>query len=466
MCVNFAAAHQISVHELGTFPEVSKSSLRNYIRLLPLTGKRRFPRMANNNIETVIVGGGAAGIAAGRRLKNASVKCLIVEARPRLGGRAWTIADPSGFPIDLGCGWLHSADRNPWVAMAGEQRKTVDKTPPPWRRLSLPTGFPVEDQRDFLKSQEEFFARVSERAQRDPDIAAGELLTPGGRWNNLINAIATYISGAELDRLSIRDFDNFDDTGVNWRIVEGYGATIAACGESLPVKLNCPVQRIDHSARRLRIETPDGTIEADQVIVTVPTAILAEADDFFAPSLPDKTKAAQNLPLGLADKLFLSLEHAEEFEKDSRLFGATDRTATATYHLRPFGRPQIEVYFGGQCAAGLEANGENAFFDFAASQLANLLGSKFPQRIKPIRIHRWRADPFARGSYSYAIPGMADCRAALAAPVDGRLFFAGEACSRGDFSTAHGGWETGVAAAEQVLHARSSARGRIKFESK
>jgi monoamine oxidase len=188
--------------------------------------------MANNDIETVIVGGGAAGIAAGLRLKNAGVKCLIVEARPRLGGRAWTIEDPFGFPIDLGCGWLHSADRNPWTAVAEEQRKTIDKTSPPWRRPSLPTGFPVGKQKDFLKSQEKFFARVSERAQRDPDIAAGELLSPGERWNNLINAVATYISGAELDRLSIRDFDNFDDTGVNWRIVEGYGATIAACGDA------------------------------------------------------------------------------------------------------------------------------------------------------------------------------------------------------------------------------------------
>src|SRR5262249_20096576 len=157
-----------------------------------------------NDIETVIVGGGAAGVAAGRRLKNAGVKCLIVEARARLGGRAWTIVDPSGFPIDVGCGWLHSAGRNPWVAAAGERRKTIDRTAPAWRRLSLAIGFPVGGQNDFLKNQEEFFARVSERAQSNPDIAASELLTPGGRWNNLINAIATYISGAELDRLSIR----------------------------------------------------------------------------------------------------------------------------------------------------------------------------------------------------------------------------------------------------------------------
>src|SRR5262249_12549438 len=159
--------------------------------------------------------------------------------------------------------------------------------------------------------------------------------------------------------------------------------------------------------------------------------------------------AAQNLPLGLADKLFLSLEHADEFEKDSRLFGATDRIATATYHFRPFGRPQIEAYFGGRLATELEADGEEAFFDFALRELTGLLGNSFAGRVKPIQIHPWGVDPFACGSYSYAVPGMAACRERLACPVDGRLFFAGEACSRGDFSTAHGAFITGVTAADQ-----------------
>jgi Monoamine oxidase len=153
-----------------------------------------------------------------RRLDRAGIKCLIVEARSRLGGRAWTIAGPSGSSLDLGCGWLHSADRNPWVAIAEEQHRTIDKTPPPWRRRPLPNGFPEGDQGEFLKAQEEFNARLSERAQKEPDVAAATLLKPGGRWNNLISAVGTYISGAELDRVSARDFDNFDDTGVNWRI--------------------------------------------------------------------------------------------------------------------------------------------------------------------------------------------------------------------------------------------------------
>jgi monoamine oxidase len=415
--------------------------------------------MANSDTEVVIIGGGAAGVAAGRRLAKAAITCLLVEARPRLGGRALTITDRSGFALDLGCGWLHSADRNPWVKIAEAQGRMIDRSAPPWGKPALPIGFPLAEQDEFRNAMDAFFERL-EAAARAPDAPAASALDPNGRWNKRINAVGTYITGAELDRVSVYDFDRYDDSGVNWRVVEGYGATIAAYGEDLSVVLDCPVLQIGHHGKRLKIETAQGVITADQAIVTLPSALIAEKEFLFAPALPEKTDAARGLPLGLADKLFLSLEDAQEFETDSRLFGHTDRTATATYHLRPFGRPRIEAYFGGQLARELEAGGERAFFDFAASELGGLLGSDFTRRIKPLQIHRWGADPFARGSYSYALPGKADCRAVLAAPVDGRLFFAGEACSRNDFSTAHGGWLTGVTAADQVIAARQRQRVR------
>jgi monoamine oxidase len=114
----------------------------------------------------------------------------------------------------------------------------------------------------------------------------------------------------------------------------------------------------------------------------------------------------------------------------------------------------IEAYFGGTLARDLETGGERAFFDFASGQLTDLLGSAFARRIRPIHIHRWGLDPFSRGAYSFAVPGKADCRAALAQPVDGRLFFAGEATSREDYSTAHGAYLSGVAAADDVVLAR------------
>jgi monoamine oxidase len=414
--------------------------------------------MANNDTEVAIIGGGAAGIAAARRLGKAAIRCVVVEARPRLGGRAWTVTDTSGFAFDVGCGWLHSADRNPWAAIAERLNFTIDKSPPPWKKPALPFGFPPSDQEDFAKAREAFYERVEVAAQKDPDRVASTLLEPGCRWNNLLNAISTYISGAELDRASTRDIENYADSGVNWRVVEGYGTAIAAYGSGLSVMLDCPVLQIDHSGKRLKIKTAKGAITADQAIVTLPTAIIAEKEHLFAPALPEKIEAARGLPLGLADKLFLSLDRAEEFPADSRLFARTDRAGTAGYQMRLRGQPFIEVYFGGRCAEELEAGGEGAFFDFAVSELTGVFGADFPRRIKPLHMHRWRADPFARGSYSYALPGKADCRAMLAAPVDGRLFFAGEACSKYDFSTAHGAFLTGVSAADQVIAVRQRKR--------
>jgi len=406
--------------------------------------------------EVVIVGGGAAGIAASRRLHDAGVDCLLLEARSRLGGRAFTVRAGPDFPIDLGCGWLHSADRNPWTTIALAQGQTIDKTPPPWLRLSMPIGFPLAEQASFLKALEAFRARLDAGSDAATDVAAARFLEPGGRWNDLINAIGTYVSGAELEKVSALDYGRYEDTGVNWRVLEGYGTTIATHAAGVPVALGVPVQQIDHGGRRLRLDTSGGTITADAAIVTVPTDVLAEEGLRFTPALSDKIDAAAGLPLGVADKLFLSLSDADEFDKDSRLFGRPDRRGTATYHLRPFGRPLIEVYFGGRLAAELEADGDDAFFDFARTELVALLGSAFARRIAPIHIHRWKADPFARGSYSYALPGKAECRAVLAAPADDRLFFAGEACSRHSYSTAHGAYLTGIAAAQQAIAARRS----------
>ena len=412
--------------------------------------------MARGDVDVAIIGGGAAGIAAARILHDAGLRCLIVEARPRLGGRAFTVTDPSGFPIDLGCGWLHSADRNPWSEIAKTQGRSLDKTPPPWARQSMTFGFSAAEQREFRSAAYGFYQRL-DQAEQHPDRPASALLEPGNRWNNLIVAVNTFVAGAELTDVSAHDLARYEDSGVDWRVMEGYGTLISSHAADVPVALDCPMQRIDHSGGRVRIETATGVVSANQVVIAVPTSILSDGN-FFTPALPDKVQAALDLPLGLDDKLFLSLDRAEEFEKDSRMFGRTDRTGTGAYHFRPFGRPHIECYFGGTLARELEAGGDAAFFDFASSELTRLLGNDFARRIKSIGLHRWGADPFARGSYSYARPGQADQRAALARSVDDRLFFAGEACSRDDYSTAHGAFLTGVAAADQVLAVRRKAR--------
>jgi monoamine oxidase len=408
--------------------------------------------MANGDIEVAVIGGGAAGIGAARRLADAGVKALIIEARARLGGRAWTI-EAGGFPIDLGCGWLHSAKRNPWTKIAETQGRTIDRTPPPWARTTSQPRMTVEEARQFHDALWALHERAEALPEDQPDCSLADLLEPGGQWNALLDAISGYYSGAELSRISARDLGRYADDGVNWRIAEGYGATIVTHAAGLDVALDSVVTRIDHRGRRVRVETTRGAVEADAAIVTLPSALIAADETLFAPALPDKTRAAAGLPLGHDDKLFLSLADAEAFESETRAFGDPRRIDTASYQLRPFGRPMIECYFGGALAAELEQGGEAAFFAFARGELVGLYGGDFARRVAPLALHGWGADPFARGAYSYALPGRADDRAALAAPVDGRLFFAGEACSREDFSTAHGAYFTGVAAAQQAIEA-------------
>ena len=162
------------------------------------------------------------------------------------------MADASGFALDLGCGWLHSADRNPWAKIAESQGRTIDKTRPPWTRPSLPIRFPLDEQQDFRKAMDALYDRLEAMLAKGGDVAANAALPPGGRWNNLVTAVGTFISGAELDRVSGRDFINYQDTEMNWSVVEGYGATIAAAGAELRTAFDCPVTRIDHSGRKTK----------------------------------------------------------------------------------------------------------------------------------------------------------------------------------------------------------------------
>jgi len=402
-----------------------------------------------HEVDVIVIGAGAAGVAAARRLDGA-LSVVVLEARSRVGGRAWTLTH-GGLPLDLGCGWLHSADENEWAGIAKTLGFDIDPTPPPWSRRAHQLNFSAADQEDFSNAWDRFDDRVRDAGREGRDRAAAELLEPAGRWNGLLDALSTYVNGVELDRLSVQDFARYRNTGVNWRVAKGYGALIEAHAAPLDVRLDCPAALIDHAGPRLHVTTPRGTLAASAVIVTVPPTLIADGTLRFAPALPAKQKAAAALPLGLADKVFLGVDQPDALPVQTRLFGATDRTATGSYHLRPFGAPLIEGYFGGKLARELEQH--DGFAAFAIDQLAALLGNDMRKRLHPIAASAWARDPWALGSYSHADIGCADLRAVLAAPVDDRLFFAGEACSIHDYSTAHGAYRSGVAAAEQVLQA-------------
>jgi monoamine oxidase len=404
-----------------------------------------------SEVDVAIIGAGAAGLGAAHALAHSGLSVIVLEARDRAGGRGHTIMAAPGIAFDLGCGWLHSADKNAFVSIAEGLHFEIDKTRPPWRDQSFDAGFPLAERQDFIKSLDAFYDRAEAAAKSGRDSAASLYLEPGNRWNPMIDALSTYINGCELDQVSILDMDAYEDTEINWRVRRGYGALMTAYGATCPLALNTPVTLIDHSGPLVRIETAQGTLTAAKVIVTVPTNLIANQSIRFHPALPDKVDAALGLPLGLADKVMLALDEPEALPKDGNLRGATMRTAMGSYHLRPFGQACIEGYFGGSFAQELEDAGEGALAAQSIDEIAALLGNDYRRKLKPLAESRWSHDPFARGSYSHALPGHAGKRAVLAAPVDGRLFFAGEATSPNFFSTAHGARDSGERAAAEVV---------------
>jgi monoamine oxidase len=410
-----------------------------------------------SEVDVAIIGAGAAGLGAARALENSGLSVIVLEARDRVGGRGHTIMAAPGITFDLGCGWLHSADKNSFVKIAEQLNFEIDRTRPPWREQSFDAGFPLAERIDFIKALDAFYDRAEEAAKtlakRGGDAAASTYLEPGNRWNPMIDAISTYVNGCEFDRVSIQDMDAYEDSEINWRVRRGYGALMVAYGAHLPLALNTEVTLIDHSGKRVRIETSRGTLLASKVVVTVPTNLIAEEAIRFHPALPAKVEAARGLPLGLDNKVMLALDEPETLPKDGNLRGATMRTAMGSFHLRPFGQPCIEGFFGGSFAVALEKSGEGALAAEAINEIVALLGSDFRRKLKPLAESRWGHDPFARGGYSHALPGHAGKRAVLAAPADGRLFFAGEATSPNFFSTAHGARDSGERAAGEVLGA-------------
>ena len=409
-----------------------------------------------SEVDVAVIGAGAAGIGAVRRLaEDGRHRVVLLEARDRVGGRVHTVT-PTGFALDRGAEWLHSADRNPLSPIAQSLGFSIHRRPPEWTTRLSRSGETPEAEADWLATREAQGRARRKAAAELEDRSLASVLPPSGRWNQLLDASSTWGNGAELDRVSVKDYVRYDEssTNINWRLGEGYGRLFEKLAEGMAVALETPVTRVDHRGRTIRLDTERGTVTAARVIVTVPTSILAAELIRFDPPLPDKIAAAAGLPLGVDNKLFIALDGlASGIVREGFLVGSTVRRETMNYQIRPLDRPAIYCFFGGRFAAAMEREGAAAMFAFAGDELAGILGNDIRRRISPLAATGWLTDPWSRGSYSYALPGHAGDRAVLAAPVDNRLFFAGEATSPNFFSTAHGAYISGVAAAEAVLAA-------------
>jgi monoamine oxidase len=406
-----------------------------------------------NEFDIIVIGAGAAGIGAARRLAEHGLSTLVLEALPRLGGRGWT-HNVGGFSLDLGCGIFHSADRNPWVGIAEAQGFAIDRREAGWTK---PFAGPAFNEADQLAARQAFrdwcdrlvqFTGASDRAS--------DVLEPGGPWNGYVRAIASFMSGVEPERISAADYAAYDaaSTGRNWRTPLGYGNVVAA---SLPIsakfRLATPAERIDISQDGVVIATRAGSLQARAAILTVSTSVLTGDTIRLPAGLDPWREAASRLPLGRNEKLFLEVADPTRFEPEDRVFGSLRDSKTAAYHVRPFGWPVIQAYLGGESARMVEAEGPTAGFSHVINELAGIFGNDVRSIIRPIAASSWGNMPSIGGAYSCALPGHAAARARLARPYENRLFFAGEATHGSDFSTAHGAYDSGRRAADEACAA-------------
>jgi monoamine oxidase len=410
----------------------------------------------SDRFDVVIVGAGAAGIGAARRLAPTGLATLVLEASPRVGGRAWTHSI-AGLDLDLGCGWFHSAERNAWVSIAEAAGLAVDRSTAKWGVQYRDLGFSPESQ---AAARQAFGAwmQVLERSPPASDCAA-DALPAGGEWTNYIRVIAGFISGARLERLSITDYLAYDEASSenNWRTRTGLGAVVAGSFPAqVALRLATPVESLSLDAGGVQLATKAGVIHARAVIVTVSTAVLAGDRLKLPAELGPWREAASRLPLGRNEKLFLEIVGDAPFALESQLLGNPRDERSGSYYLRPLGLPVIECFFGAQGAALAVEGGAPAAFDFALEQLGALFGSNIRALLRPLAASSWTRMNYIGGAYSSALPGHAAARKTLALPFDQRVFFAGEATSPGDFSTVHGAYDSGLRAADEVIASRKT----------
>jgi monoamine oxidase len=218
------------------------------------------------------------------------------------------------------------------------------------------------------------------------------------------------------------------------------------------VKLKTPVTRIRWGGRGVAADTAAGQVTARVAVVALPSAIVAEGSVIFSPHLPAEVlQAHHDLPLGILEKIALRFKR-NVFPSESTEFlrAKRDDGRGLSYLTRHTGENVCVAFARGRLARDLEARGEAAAIEQALDELTAMLGGDVRKQFDKGAATAWASDPYARGAYSYCVPGRYGARALLTRPVGGRIVFAGEHTDQAGYGTLHGAWRSGVRAAAEA----------------
>lgn len=411
--------------------------------------------VAKSDVDVVIVGAGAAGLGAAKQALKNGLSFVVLEAGHRIGGRACTESFAPGVPFDLGCHWLHSASINPFTKIADDLGFAYERLAGWARRLHWngrwATAAEEAERQSFL---DDSFDAVDAVGRAGRDVAMADVTTRDSPYTPFVDYIVSLMSSVDADQVSVLDSFNYHDTDENWPVAAGYGALVARWAADVPVTLNAPVERLAWGGPAVIAVGPKGAIRARAAIVTVSTGVLANGGIRFDPALPEDKRAAwEALPLGFHNRIGIAID-GDPFGPDApRAVVHADADHEPMHiSIRPFGLPYVVGITGGRFGAWLERAGSAAAVDHLLGRLERVYPGVRRRAGRAI-VTAWGGDPLTFGSYSAATPGTGWRRAELARPVDGRVFFAGEATSTEFFATCHGAMMTGMRAADEVADA-------------
>lgn len=410
--------------------------------------------------DVVIVGAGAAGMAAGRVLQKKGVSFVIVEAAPRVGGRAWTESETLGAPVDHGCSWISGSDNNVFTGIGRAGGFTLVP--------HMAAGNDLFDLDGNAASDAEWAAydrawgsieRALDRAGRaGKDVAASTVIPDMPYGATVQSWMGAMDYGVDFDQLSTADYWHGAESQPSFIVREGLGAVVATLAEGLPIKLGTTVSAVDWSGNGVSVETSQGTIRARACLITVSTGVLNAGAIRFTPALPDwKRQAASDIPMGLLMKVPLLFDGARLGLGENNWVTyriPEDQPGKACFFVAwPCGHDYLFGNIGGRFAWELYDAGQEAVVDYALEQLVHCVGSDARKHFVKGFATDWADNPLTLGAYGAVRPGAWGARKKLAEPLGNRLFFAGEAMGGSASALVNGAFRSGRSAAGAVARA-------------
>jgi len=403
--------------------------------------------------DIVVIGAGAAGIAAARRVMAANRKVIVVEATSQIGGRCQTDNTTFDVPFDRGARWMHNPDTNPMIKLARSVGLEI---------TTAPSGQKIRIGRRYARpgETEEFLAalvrtnRAIDEASRKGDASCASVLPKDlGDWAGTAEfVLGANFSGKDLKDVSVGDKVRAQDRNAAIACRQGLGTLVAKLGEQVPLSLSTPANRIAWGSRDVTVETPSGKIAARAAIITVSSNVLAAGNIKFTPDIPKRTlDAAARLNLGSYDRIALQMPgNPLGLSRDDVIIEQSNSTRTALMYANIGGSSLCAIDVAGSFGSELSAKGEAAMVAFATEWLGKLFGSDAASAVKKSSATRWNAAPYVLGAMSVAGPGGQASRKVLTEPI-GCMYLAGEATHETLWGTIDGAWESGERAAEAAL---------------